>query len=96
LFAPHPAAGLGLEKSINLWVKERSPKWQIRMDLGNMDLCLLLAYLLRANWEAQLNIITIVRDSSEIANGRDYLARLVELARIPRALLDAFFDKLYQ
>lgn len=84
LFARHPTASLGLEKSINLWVADRSPAWQITMELGNLDLCILVAYLLKRNWEAELNLITVVQDNSEVSNGKEFLSRLVELARIPK------------
>ncbi len=84
LFGRHPTASLGLEKSINLWVADKSPAWQITMELGNLDLCILVAYLLKRNWEADLNLITVVQDDGEMLNGRQFLSRLVELARLPK------------
>ncbi len=84
LFAAHPAAGLGLEKSINLWISDRSPDWSVRMQLGNLDFCILLAYLLKRNWGAQLNMIAVVSDPSESTKARQFLSRLVELTRIPK------------
>ena len=84
LFARHPTASLGLEKSINLWVADRSPDWQITMELGSLDLCVLVAYLLKRNWEAELNLITVVRDANEIPTAREFLSRLAELARLPK------------
>lgn len=85
LFAPHPSAGLGLEKSINLWINDRSPGWELHMHLGNLDLCLLTAYLLERNWNAQLSLVTVVRDPDQETNARDFLRRLAELARIPKS-----------
>ena len=85
LFAVHPAAGLGLEKSINLWVTDRSPEWRIQMELGNLDLCILTAYLLKRNWGAQLNLITTISDAGQVEKAKDFLVRLTELARIPSA-----------
>ncbi len=84
LFAGNPSAGLGLEKSINLWLTDRSPDWQIRMELGNLDVCILIAYLLKRNWRGNLNLITVMRDPSQVEGGKAFLARLVELARIPK------------
>lgn len=86
LFAAHPSAGLGLEKSINLWIHERSPDWPIRMQLGNLDMCLLVAYLLRRNWGAQLNLITVVPDAGQTADAQNFLVRLAELSRLPRGV----------
>lgn len=83
LFAQHPAAGLGLEKTINLWVHERSPNWEIHMELGNLDLCILTSYLLQRNWNARLNLITIVPDDSQVAPAREFLRQLIEWTRLP-------------
>jgi amino acid transporter len=99
LFARHPAAGLGLEKSINLWVSDRSPDWPITMDLGNLDICLLIAYLLKRNWDAELTMITVVEQAEQLANAEAFLGRLAELARLPKgtkrtALVGTFQDSL--
>lgn len=83
LFAMHPSAGLGLEKSINLWIHDRSPDWEMRMVLGNLDLCVLLAYLLQRNWDAKLTLVTITSKESEQAKARDFLQRLIVLTRLP-------------
>ncbi|MEW5976182.1 MAG: amino acid permease [Acidobacteriota bacterium] len=84
LFAAHPAAGLGLEKSINLWVTDRSPDWPLRMELGNLDLCILVAYLLKRNWLAQLNLIVAVADSTQRVNAELFLSQLIGLTRLPK------------
>jgi solute carrier family 12 (sodium/potassium/chloride transporter), member 2 len=83
LFAMHQAAGLGLEKSINLWIHERSPGWEMRMEMGNLDTCVLLAYLLQRNWDAKLTLITIAPAEADVTAARDFLRRLVELTRLP-------------
>lgn len=85
LFAVHPAAGLGLEKSVNLWVTDRSPDWPLKMELGDLDLCILMAYLLKRNWAgATLTLITVVSDAGQSSEAKDFLSRLVELARLPK------------
>jgi hypothetical protein len=85
LFAPHPMAGLGRRKSINLWIDDRSPDWDITMELGNMDLAILIAYKLKRNWNASLNLITFVQRKYYAEAARNYLTNLIELARIPNA-----------
>jgi solute carrier family 12 sodium/potassium/chloride transporter 2 len=85
LFADHPKAGLGRRKSINLWIEDRSPNWDITMELGNMDLAILIAYKLKRNWKASLNLITFVKKKHYVEAAHEYLTNLIELARIPNA-----------
>ncbi len=84
LFADHPKAKLGRQRTINLWVRDQSPDWRLSMELSNLNLAVLTAIKLKRNWHnAQLNLITVVRDADQIANAEEYLNRIVELARIP-------------
>ena len=85
LFADHPKAGLGRRKSINLWIEDRSPDWDMTMELGNMDLAILIAYKLKRNWKASLNLITFVEKKEYVEAAQEYLTNLTELARIPNA-----------
>jgi len=85
LFADPPKAGLGRRKSINLWIEDRSPNWDITMELGNMDLAILIAYKLKRNWKASLNLITFVKKKHYVEAAHEYLTNLIELARIPNA-----------
>jgi solute carrier family 12 (sodium/potassium/chloride transporter), member 2 len=84
LFAHHKSAGLGLEKSINLWISDRSPEWQIQMNLGNLDVCILIAYLIQRNWSCEWRLVTAVRDPQQLEACRSFHNRLIELTRIPR------------
>jgi len=83
LFAKHPAAGLGLEKSINIWIHDRSPDWSIHMDMGNLDLCLLFTYIVQRNWKSKNNLITVVQSQDDVPKAEEYLRSLVELTRLP-------------
>ena len=70
---------------LNVWLREQSPAWEIGLELSNLDLALLLAYQLARNWNAaQINLITVVRDEAERANGEAFLARLIDLGRMPK------------
>jgi len=90
LLANHPQAGLGRRQSLNVWVEDRSPNWDLTMELGNLDLALLIAYKLKRNWRASLNLITSVKDSEHVAAAREFLENLVELARLPNTLTQVF------
>ncbi|PEN08312.1 Na-K-Cl cotransporter [Longimonas halophila] len=89
IYAPHPRAALGQREVINVWIHDRSPDWRIAMQTGNLDLALLAAYKLSQNWDAKLRLITIVDDPDELEKARDFLAKLIDLGRIPNATLIA-------
>lgn len=79
----HPVTRLGHERTINVWIREQSPDWQIALRLSNLDLALLLAYQLIYDWHGKINLITIVQDETEKQNARDFLNRLIALGRMP-------------
>ena len=84
LLANHPQAGLGRRHAVNVWVDDRSPDWDLTMDLGNLDLALLIAYKLKRNWPASLNLIAAVKEPDQVSDAQDFLDNLVELAHQPR------------
>ncbi|MBT8401369.1 MAG: Na-K-Cl cotransporter, partial [Rhodothermia bacterium] len=83
LYAPHPVAGLGQRQSVNVWIRDRSPDWNLRWDIGNLDLPILIAYKLKRNWKAHLRILTVIEDEREEKNAREFMSRLMDLARLP-------------
>ena len=85
LYAPHPRAALGQRQTINVWIHDRSPDWRIAMEIGNLDLALLTSYKLSQNWDADLRLITALRDPDEEAKARDFLEKLIDLGRFPNA-----------
>ncbi|CAN5876395.1 amino acid permease [soil metagenome] len=97
LFADHPRAHLGRKQTINVWIRDKSPDWQVSMQLGNMDLALLTAYILMQKWEAKLSLITAVRDPAQKVRAAEYLHNVIELARLPhtsvQVLEGPFFEQ---
>lgn len=83
LYAPHPKIGLGQRKSVNIWIRDRTPDWSISMDIGNLDLSILIAYKLRQNWNATLRLIIVVSDAAEVEKARRFAEQLLTLARLP-------------
>jgi hypothetical protein len=83
LYARHPDAGFGQREQINVWISDRSPDWEISMDIGNLDLPILLAYKLRRNWDAHMRLLTVVEDPSERDAARRFLKTVTDLARMP-------------
>jgi amino acid transporter len=84
LFLDNPLTALGREKEINVWIREQSPAWEVGLELSNLDLALLLAYQLAHNWKGRINLITVVADPAEQANGEAFFRRLIDLGRMPR------------
>lgn len=83
VYAPHPTAGLAQRQQINVWIHDRTPDWSISMDIGNLDLSLLIAFKLKRNWDGRIRLITVVEDERERAPAQRFLERLIELARLP-------------
>ncbi|ABE51431.1 Hypothetical protein Mbur_0444 [Methanococcoides burtonii DSM 6242] len=83
IYAAHPKSGLERHKSINLWIDDKSPEWEISMDLGNMDLAILVGYKLKRKWKASMNLITAVDDEEQKKKAVEYTQTLAELARLP-------------
>ena len=84
LYARHPITSMGREQVINVWMRERSPEWEIGIRISNLDLSLLLAYQIARNWGGSINLITIVAEEEERQNGETFLEKLITLGRMPR------------
>jgi amino acid transporter len=83
MYRQNPVTGLGREQTINVWIRERGPEWNIDMRLGNFHLALLMAYQIQSNWRGQINLITLVNDEAEKPQGERFLKQLIELGRMP-------------
>lgn len=84
LYAKHPETSLGREQTINVWIRDQSPAWEVGLRLSNLDLNLLLAYQLARNWNGRITLITLVADTAERANGEAFMSQLTDLGRMPR------------
>ncbi|RMG71236.1 MAG: Na-K-Cl cotransporter [Chloroflexi bacterium] len=84
LYAAHPIAHTGREQTINVWIRDQSPEWQVGLRLSRLDLSLLLAYQIARNWNADINLITVISDPDQRANGEAFLQSLITLGRMPK------------
>jgi hypothetical protein len=84
LFAQHPNASLGREQTINVWIRDQSPEWEVGLRLSRLDLSLLLAYQVNRNWNGHINLITVIADEKEKQNGIAFLHNLIRVGRMPR------------
>jgi hypothetical protein len=85
---------------INIWIRDRTPDWSLSMDIGNLDLPLLLGYKLLRAWQGRIRLISVVEEEADIENARSFLGAVLELGRIPdtqvRVLAGRFEDYLPQ
>ncbi|MBT8478436.1 MAG: amino acid permease, partial [Gemmatimonadetes bacterium] len=86
--APHPRSGLGERRAVNVWIRDRSPDWRIRMKFGNLDLPILVGYKLMRNWDARMRLITVVDRAESAEDARQFLQALLALGRIPRSTVE--------
>ncbi|MCB0587431.1 MAG: Na-K-Cl cotransporter [Phaeodactylibacter sp.] len=88
LYLPYRKVGLGLEKTINLWLDIRNVNRDLKFKVEDINIGLLTAYLLQRNWGAKLNIIALIKDSknqgAEKASAVRFMNKLLGLARITR------------
>lgn len=90
LYLSHPTALLGQRNTINVWISDRQHNWNLGWDIGNLDLSLLVAYKLKMNWGARIRLITVITDSNEENNAREFLSSLINLARLPETLTEVY------
>ena len=87
LFVPYRKVGLGLEKTINLWIDLRTVNRELKYKVEHFNLSLLTAYLLQRNWHAKLKIFGILNSNEENLEqekiwAAKYMNRLMILARM--------------
>jgi len=85
IYAPHRRAGLGHRETVNVWINDRSPDWKVSMDIGNLDLLVLMGYKLKRNWNAEMRLLTVVRNEEQAEGARAFPHTLTDLARMPEA-----------
>ena len=85
LFAPYRKVGLGLEKSINLWLDIRQVQRPLKFKIAHFNIAILTAFLLKRNWNAKLNIVVLIQNNSEVElyDAQAFMEQLLVLARMP-------------
>ncbi|MFW5840895.1 MAG: amino acid permease, partial [Planctomycetota bacterium] len=85
LYAEHAQAALGRQAAVNLHVVRPADGWQIRQELGSLDLAALAAWKVQENWSATLRLIAWVDSEQQKDAAREYLQQLIELGRLEGA-----------
>ena len=70
----HPRVAFGMQKNVNLWLRDKSPNWQLAM---------LIALQLQMNWNGRINLITATEDPADEKRLYHFLNRLSDQARMP-------------
>jgi len=70
----HPRVAFGMHKTINLWLRDKSPNWHLAM---------LIALQLQLNWEGQINLVTATPTKQDKNRLYNFLDRLNDQARLP-------------
>lgn len=83
VFAPHEKARLGQRQKINIWIDDRRGAWDVERGTGNIDLSMLVGYMLKQNWEGDIRLIFIVNEVADESHARYFMKNLIGLARMP-------------
>ena len=70
----HPRMAFGMQKNINLWLRDQSPNWHLAM---------LIALQIQLNWDGKLNLITVTNKKDEVRKANQFLDRINDQARLP-------------
>jgi solute carrier family 12 (sodium/potassium/chloride transporter), member 2 len=70
----HPRVAFGMQKDINLWLRDKSPNWHLAM---------LIALQLQVNWNGKINLVTATEERDDEKKLYSFLDRLNDQARLP-------------
>ncbi len=74
LVRQHPRMAFGFQQKVNLWLRDKSPNWNLAM---------LIALRLQLNWEGKLNLITVASEEKGKKRMHRFLEYLNDQARLP-------------
>ena len=84
VYMPYKKVGLGLEKTINLWLDIGDLDLEQKIKIENINLALLTAYLLKRNWNGRLNLVAVTGTDLQEEFAQQFVADLCVLARMPK------------
>ncbi len=86
----HPRTAFGFQKTINLWLRDRSPNWH---------LAVLIALQLQLNWEGKINLVTVADKEEDEKRLYRFLEKLSDQTRLPSLtefyVLSGSFEKVF-
>ena len=70
----HPRVAFGIQKDINLWLRDKSPNWH---------LAVLITLQLHLNWVGKINLVTVAENYQSKKHMYNFLYHLSEQTRLP-------------
>jgi hypothetical protein len=70
----HPRIAFGLQKDVNLWLRDKSPNW---------NLAVLISLQLQLNWGGKINLVTVAEDKSKRTRMYNFLNNISDQTRLP-------------
>lgn len=70
----HKRTAFGLQKDINLWLRDKSPNWH---------LAVLISLQLQLNWGGKINLVTVAENKNDEQKLYDFLNNISEQTRLP-------------
>ena len=92
IYAQHLEHGMRKRETINVWIRNRAPEWNVSWDIGNLDLSILVAYKLKKNWNAEIRLVTVVENEEQAEQARNFMAELIDHARLPKTQIGVYVD----
>ena len=74
ILAQHPRVAFGMQKDVNLWLRDKSPNWHLAM---------LIALQLQLNWGGKINLVTVAFKQKEVPALQHFLEWMSDQARLP-------------
>ncbi len=83
IYVPFGTVGLALENALNLWLIDLPKDWHVKFDIGNNDISILIAILIRRNWTGHINLLILnTPDNKSPFDQQDYMV-LSDTIRMP-------------
>lgn len=85
--------------AVDVWISDRSPEWRFELHQGNIDLQVLVGWLLSADRGLDLRLVTVLRDEALERRATVFLREVVAMGRLPEdttthVRVGAFMDQL--
>jgi len=69
--------------AVNVWLSDRSPDWVLGLHVANLDLPVLLAYLLTRERSGRVRLVSVLSNGAWRAAAQRFLEDIADLGRLP-------------
>ena len=70
-------------KGVNVWLSDRSPEWNLSLRIANVDLPVLMGFLLSEATAAPMRLLTVIREAEQKDAAKQFLRQLMDMGRLP-------------